>query len=69
VNVTASVVTGAHAAFATWASPTARADGAVADYSRDVAGELGVIRSDAERDELDLAGHRVTELRRDEAAA
>lgn len=50
-------------------TPAARADGAMADYSRDVAGELAVVRADAHRDELDLVGHRVTELTPAERAA
>ena len=38
------------------------ADGAVADYSRGVAAQLAVVDPHAQRDDLDLAGHRVTEL-------
>lgn len=51
------------------AAPAARADGTVADHSRHVTGELPVIRPDANRDDLDLMGHRVTELTTDRAAA
>lgn len=47
---------------ADWRADAARADGAVADYSRGLAAKVGVPRADAERDDCDLAGHRVTEL-------
>ena len=43
-------------------APAARADCAVADYSANVAGELAVMRPDRDRDDVDLTGHRATEL-------
>lgn len=44
-------------------SPVAtRADAAVADHSRSCDGQSFVMRSDADRDDVDLAGHRPTEL-------
>jgi hypothetical protein len=67
--VIATLSTSSSAVALNLAPPPARADSAVADYSRHVAGELAVVRTDADRDELDLAGHRVTELRLDEVAA
>lgn len=50
-------------------APAARADSAVADYSRHVAGELAVVRADANRDDPDLVGHRPIEITLDEVAA
>jgi hypothetical protein len=50
-------------------APPAPADCAVADYSAHVAGELAVVRADRDRDDVDLAGHRVTELTPAERAA
>jgi hypothetical protein len=41
---------------------TARADGAVTDYARSLDGESFVVRTDANRDDPDLAGHRPTEV-------
>ena len=38
------------------------ADGAVTDDSRGVGAEAVVVPVDAHRDDLDLAGHRATEL-------
>jgi hypothetical protein len=52
-----------------WAFVTARADAAVADHSRNLTTELAVMDPDANRDDVDVTGHRRTELRLDEAAA
>lgn len=57
-----SVVTSLLDTAADRAAKVIGADGAVADYSRDLAGQLAVVRSNAERDDPDLAGHRATEL-------
>lgn len=38
------------------------ADCAMADYSRDVTGELAVVPANAHRDDTNLAGHRPTEI-------
>jgi hypothetical protein len=40
----------------------ARADAAVADHSRSLDGQSVVVRSDANRDDADMTGHRPTEL-------
>jgi len=50
-------------------SPFARADSAMRDDARAVHSELGVIRRDADRDEPDVSGHRVTEVTPSKAAA
>lgn len=65
----ATLATSSNAVALNLPAPPARADCAMADYSRHVAGELAVVRTDADRDELDLAGHRVTEVTVHEAAA
>ncbi len=43
-------------------APLTRADSAVADYSRDGAAQLAVMRTDANRDDMNFAGHRPTEV-------
>jgi hypothetical protein len=67
--VIALVGTSSSMVVATWSSPAARADGAVADYSRHVTGELALVPADANRDDPDLVGHRPTELTLEERAA
>jgi len=57
-----SVTSGGVSTWSTTATPPTRADCAVADYSRNVTGELAVVDAQAERDDVDFAGHRVTEL-------
>ncbi len=39
-----------------------RADATVADHSRSLDGQSVVMRPDADRDDANMAGHRVTEL-------
>ena len=54
---------------ADWPAEAARADGAVADYSRGVGATVVVVPVDAHWDDLDLTGHRATELTPAQAAA
>lgn len=48
---------------ASWSAVAANADCAVADNSRNLAGELAVQSTDRNRDDADAMGHRATELR------
>ena len=57
-----SVVTSLLDTAADRAAKVIGADSAVADYSRGVAAQLAVVNPNTHRDDLDLAGHRATEL-------
>lgn len=57
-----SVVTSLLDTAADRAAKVIGADGAVADHSCGVGAQLVVVPVDAHRDDLDLTGHRATEL-------
>lgn len=66
--MTGNSFTGATNIAAHWPAFAAIADGAVADNSRGVHGQVTVVSPHANRDDLDLTGHRPTELTPAEAA-